>query len=366
MVWSALAHLFTVLLTLIGSRRHSDQEKDLEILILRHQLNLLVRKQKNPIQATRAEKLTLAVLVTTLKARTGQPVRQMVNLIRLFQPETVLKWHRELVRHKWTYTRQKKGGRPRIEPKVEDLIIRLARENSRWSYGKIQGELLKLGIKVPQSTIRNVLARKGIEPIPVRAGSVGWKHLMTHYKEQILACDFFTLETIGLQTLYVFFFIELGSRRVHLAGITDQPTPSWVTQQARQFTWILPEHQTPFRFLIRDRDSKYAETFDPVFQADGIDIIQTPFRAPNANAVAERWVRTVRAECLDHLLVFNRAHLRRVLTEYVGYYNARRPHQGLQQQAPLPYSAPHPAGTLCRRKVLGGLINDYSRAPHAA
>lgn len=366
MVWSALAHLFTVLLALIGSRRRSDQEKNLEILILQHQLNILVRKQKTPIKTTRAEKLTLAVLAATLKARTGPSARQRANLIRLFQPETVLRWHREVVRRKWTYRRQQQDGRPQIEPEMEALIVRLARENTRWGYGKIQGELRKLGFNVSKSTIRTVLDRKGIKPAPVRGRSVGWKHWMTHYKEQILACDFFTLETIGLQTLYVFFFVELGSRRVHLAGITDHPTASWVTQQARRFTWVWPDHETPFRFLIRDRDDKYAEPFDHVFQAEGIDILRTPFRAPNANAVAERWVRTVRAECLDHLLIFNRVHLRRVLNEFIAYYNNRRPHQGLQQQSPLPYSAPHPAGPVHRRLVLGGLINDYFRTPRAA
>ena len=366
MIWSALAHLFTVLLALIASRRRSDQDKDLEILILQHQLNLLARKQKKLIQATRAEKLTLAVLVAMLKAHTGQPAHQLANLIRLFQPETVLKWHRALVRRKWTYRRPNKGGRPCIDPDMEALIVRLARENRRWGYGKIEGELLKLGFKVPQATIRNVLHRKGIQPTPDRAGSVGWKHLMTHYKEQILACDFFTLETIGLHTLYIFFFIELGSRRVHLAGITAHPTQKWVTQQARQFTWILPDHKPLFRFLIRDRDTKYTETFDQVFQADGIDILRTPFKAPNANAVAERWVRTVREECLDHLLIFNAVHLRRVLNAFVAYYNTRRPHQGLQQQSPLPRSQPTPAGPVQHRKVLGGLINDYFRIPRAA
>ena len=265
MVWSALAHLFTLLLALMSSRRRSDQEKDLEILILQHQLNILARKQKTPIKATRAEKLTMAVLTATLKTRTRQPAHQLGNLIRLFQPETVLKWHRELVRRKWTYTRKNNGGRPRIEPEIEALIVQLATENSRWGYGKIQGELRKLDFRISKSTIRMVLDRTGLKPAPLRGSSVGWKHLMTHYKEPILACDFFTLEPIGLHILYVFFFIELGSRRVHLAGITAHPTAPWVTQQARQFTWVLQDQPTPFRFLIRDRDSKYAEAFDHVF-----------------------------------------------------------------------------------------------------
>jgi len=347
-------------------RRLSDQEKDLEILLLRHQLNLLVRKQKKPIQATRAEKLPLAVWAAIFKIRTGRTARAMADVIRLFQPETVFKWHRELVRRKWTYKSKNNGGRPRIDQAMEALMVRLARENSRWGYGKIKGELLKLGFNVSKSTIRAILNRTGIKPALVRAGSVSWKHLMTHYKEQILACDFFTLETIGLQTLYVFFFIELGSRRVHLAGITASPTQQWVAQQARQCTWNWPEQETPFRFLIRDRDRKFTPMFDTIFQSESIHIIQTPFRAPNANAVAERWVRTVREECLDHLLIFTQAHLRRVLNEFVDYYNSRRPHQGLNQRSPLPRSDPPTVGRVQCRKVLGGLINDYSCAPSNA
>ena len=160
---------------------------------------------------------------------------QLRDVVRIFQPETVLKWHRELVRCKWTQDHQNKGGRPKIDSELEALIVRLAEENPRWGYGKIEGELMKQGVKISQTTIRYVLNRNGIVPAPARFGSIGWRLLMKHYKEQIIACDFFTIETFWLKTLYVFFFIELVSLRVHLAGITANPNSAWVTQQARQF-----------------------------------------------------------------------------------------------------------------------------------
>ncbi len=177
----------------------------------------------------------------------------------------------------------------------------------------------------------------------------------------MLACDFFTIETVWLQTLYVLFFIELNTRRVYLAGCTRQPTSVWVTQQSRQFVWDLQSAPSPCRFLIHDRDSKFSASFDHVFMSEGIPIIRTPPQTPNANAYAERWVRTVREECLDHFLVLNERHLGRVLKDYLAYYNQARPHQGLQQQTPIPYPLGKPVGKIRHRAILGELIRDYYR-----
>ena len=185
---------------------------------------------------------------------------------------------------------------------------------------------------------------------------------MAHYKEQILACDFFTVDTLWLKRLYVLFFIELGTRQVHLAGITANPNANRVTQQARQVGWELAESKVDIRFLIRDRDSKFTQEFDTVFQSEGTQIIQTPFRAPNANAYAERWVRTVREECLDQILILNEPHLKSVLKTFDGYYNRQRPHQGLRQQSPIPRTPQNTSGKVRNRKVLGRIINDYYRS----
>ena len=185
---------------------------------------------------------------------------------------------------------------------------------------------------------------------------------MVHYKEQILAYDFFTVDTLWLKPLYVLFFIELGTRQVHLAGITTHPNAGWVTQQARQVVWKLAESKADIRFLIRDRDSKFTQEFDTVFQSEGTQIIQTPFRAPNANSYAECWARTVREECLDQILILNEPHLMSVLKTYDDYYNRQRPHQGIRQQSPIPRTPQNTSGKVRNRKVLGGIINDYYRS----
>ena len=334
----------------------------------------LQRKFNSPIIPKPVEKISLAVLTTRLKRITHRSANQLRDVIRIFQPETVLRWHRELVRRKWTYPHMNKGGRPSISKELQELIIRLAQENPRWGYGKIQGELVKLNFKVSQSTVRNILDRHDIQPAPVRNGSIGWRYLMTHYKDQILACDFFTIETIRLQTIYVLFFIELGTRRIHFAGCTEKPGAIWVTQQARQLIWDLDDSSQTFRFLIHDHDTKFSSLFDNVFISESINIIHTPFQSPKANSFAERWVRSVREECLDHILIkaspvspgINQNHLRRVLKEYVNYYNHHRPHQGINQQFPISGPMLNRNGPVRRRNILGGIIHDYHRQPFSS
>jgi transposase InsO family protein len=363
MGWFILAQLFSKLIALVSLGRLSEREKDLEILLLRQQISILLRNRDQPVRATQVEKLTLAVFTAKFKEITNRSAKELGEIIRLFQPETVLGWHRELVRRKWTFKHKGRGGRPRLSQEVEDLLVRLAKENPLWGYGKIQGELLKLGYTVAESAVRDVLKRHHIQPALTRNGSESWRHLMAHYKEQILACDFFTVDTLWLKRLYVLFFIELGTRQVHLAGITANPDAGWVTQQARQVMWELADSKATNRFLIHDRDSKFTKAFDTVFQSEGRHIIHTPFQTPNANAFAERWVRTVREECLDQLLILNEPHLRRVLKAYGDYYNRARPHQGIRQQSPIPRTQQNTSGIIQNRKVLGGIINDYYRSP---
>lgn len=284
MVWLALLHIFSTLLALVHIGRWSEKDKDLEIMILRHQLDVMTRLQAKPVKPNRAEQMTLAVLTKKLKQSTNRSTSQLRDVIRIIKPETVFRWHRELVRRKWTQEQKNKGGRPRISKDIESLIVRLAQENHRWGYAKIEGELFKLGNKISITTVRNVLDRNGIVPAPVRYGSIGWRTLMSHYKEQLLACDFFTVETIFLRTIYVLIFIELGTRRVHLAGVTSHPDGLWVAQQARQLIWELEETESDFRCLIRDNDKKYTKAFDNVFESSNIHIIPTPIKAPNSNA----------------------------------------------------------------------------------
>jgi transposase InsO family protein len=237
----------------------------------------------------------------------------------------------------------------------------MGKENPRWGCVRIKAELAKLGIRVSASAIRTLLRRHGLGPAPRRGGPT-WAEFLRSQARGILATDFFTVETIWLRTLYVSFFIELGTRRVHLAGVTAHPDSGWVTQTARNLAWDLPG-RGGFRYLIRDRDSKYTRSFDAVFAADGIQAILTPVRAPRANAFAERWVRTVRRECLDWTLVLGRRHLDRALRDYVAHYNAKRPHRGIDLRAPdSPPDPPAPVPGMLRVRrsdVLGGLIHEY-------
>ena len=229
-------------------------------------------------------------------------------------------------------------------------------------YRKLEGELGKLGYDIGRSTIRDVLKRRRVPPAPERGkhGS-GWRTFLAHYQDQIVACDFFTVETAWLKTLYVLFFIELGSRRVHLAGFTTSPTSAWVTQQARRLSWQIQEGTLPIHFLIHDRDTRFPEAFDTVFTSEDVKIIWTPIRAPNANAFAERWIRSVREECLDKIVILGERHLRRVLTAYIDYYNHARPHQGLGQQCPVALENAARDGPIERRDILGGVLHDYYR-----
>ena len=279
----------------------------------------------------------------------------------LCKPDTVLQWHRELVRRKWTFRRRNPGGRPAIPIEIGERILRLARENPRWGHRRIQGELGKLGHAVSASAVRAVLRRHRVPPAPQRRRATTWRDFIRQHKVQLLACDFFTVETLFLQTLHVLFFIEVGTRRVHLAGCTARPTAAWVTQQARQRTWILQEADAPPRFLIHDRDAKFPPAFEAVFATEGVQRVRTPYRTPVANAYAERWVRSAREECLDHLLIVNEGHLRHVLAGYVAHDNRARPHRGLGQQTPIPAAPSAACGPVRCRDVLGGLIHEYER-----
>jgi putative transposase len=244
-------------------------------------------------------------------------------------------------------------------------ILRLAAENPAWGYRRIQGELAGLGLAVAPSTVWAILRKNGVEPAPRRA-SLSWSEFLRRQAAGIIACDFFTVETIRLRRLYVLFFIELDSRHVHLAGVTAHPDGAWVVQQARNLLMTLSEQNMSPRYLIRDRDSKFSAVFDDVFRSAGIAIIRTPIGAPKAKAHAERWVGSVRRECLDWLLILGRKHLERVLRAYTTHYNEHRPHRALEQQPPLPKPRPirRQQGALGvrRRDRLGGLLHEYELA----
>ena len=268
------------------------------------------------------------------------------------------------MRRRWTYTHR--SGRPSIPAGTIEIVLRLAKENPTWGYRRIHGELATIGVRLAPSSVWTILRRHGIDPSPRRIGPT-WSEFLCSQASSMLACDFFTVDTVLLRRLYVLFFIELDTRRVYVSGITTNPTGAWVVQQARNLTMVLAERTRPVRFLIRDRDAKFTVSFDEVFRSERIRIIRTPVRAPRANAFAERFVGTIRRECLDRMLIFHSHQLEAVLAEYVDHYNRHRPHRSLDQSAPLTMShvpsTSFPDTTKLRRSDrLGGLIHEYKLA----
>jgi len=336
---------------LIRVHRMDAVAKDVEILVLRHQLAVLRRQVRRP--RLRWSDRALIALLSRLVPREHWSSF-------LVTPATILSWHRRLVRRRWTYPAQR-AGRPTLPAETVELVIRLARENPRWGYLRIVGELAKLGVSVSATSVRKVLRRHGLGPAPRRNGP-SWTEFLRAQASGILATDFFTVDTVWLGRLYVLFVIEVESRVVHFLGVTRCPVGRWVTQAARNFASDLDFDDRRFRFLLRDRDAKFARPFDEIFASKGIEIIKTPVRAPRANAYAERWVRTVRAECLDHLLVVSRRHLEHVLRSYVEHYNKARPHRGITLMTPIRRPLANGKGVIRRRDVLGGIIREYERA----
>jgi hypothetical protein len=243
-----------------------------------------------------------------------------------------------------------------------ELVVRLARENPSWGYQRITGELLKLGHGISATAVRSVLRRRRVPPAPRRVG-LAWPAFLRAHARGLLACDSLAVDTIRLQVLYALFFVEVQTRRVFIAGCTAHPTGEWVAQQARNVCWDLERAGARPTILLRDQDAKFVPAFDAVFAAQGVRVVRTPVRAPRANAYAERWVRTVREDCLDWLLIVDERHLEQVLGEYARHYNHARPHRSLGHRAPLPRGQPPgPIGGVVRRDRLGGLIHEYERA----
>jgi putative transposase len=328
---------------------------EVEIAVLRHQLAVLRRQVGRP-RYTPGDRMVLATLAKLLPRD-----RWKAFLVTL---STLLRWHRELIRRRWTYPAT--GRRRGLDPEVVELVLRLARDNARWGYLRIAGECRKLGVTVSATSVRTILRRHRLSPAP-RRGGPSWTQFLRTQASGVLACDFLTVETIGLTRLYVFFVVELERRRVHLAGVTAQPTGAWVTQSARNLLLDLDEHANRFRFLIRDRDAKFTAAFDTVFNAAGIEVMKIPPRAPKANAFAERWVSTLRTECPDWMLIWNRRQLENVLATYVTHYNTARPHRGINLDIPAAPSEPGQANLAQIRRVervdvLGGLVHEYRYA----
>ena len=337
-----------------------DRAKDAELLALRHE-NAVLRRHVGRVGYEPADRVWFAALA-------GLIPRTRWTEVFPVTPATLLAWHRKLAAKKYDTSRQRAPGRPPTVRSIARLVVRLAKENPRWGYRRIHGEMTKLGVTVAPSTVWEILRAAGIDPAPRRSGP-SWRQFMHAQAAGILAVDFFHVDTVLLKRLYVLVFIEHGTRRMHLGGVTASPAGEWTVQQARNLALTLGEGLGDIRFLIRDRGSNFPASFDAVFQAAGTRILRTAVRTPRMNAICERLVGTLRRELLDRVLILGEQHLHAVLTEYQAHYNTARPHQGIAQHVPDD-ERDGPRATVTdidtqqirRKSILNGLINEYTHA----
>lgn len=354
----AVTHAFAALRLL----RMTDREKDVEILALRHQLTVLQRQLGNQRPRLRPEdRALLAALLAPLSRMALRRLRLLVS------PDTVLRWHRDLLKHRHARASEhRRPGRPRTIASIRRLVVRLATENPSWGYRRIHGELVLLGIAIAASTVWEILKTEGIDPAPHRA-TVAWTTFLRSQAEAILAMDFIETVTLTGQRQYILAAIHHASRRVRVLGTTAHPTHAWVTQAVRNLLMDLEDtgHVPQVRFLIRDRDGKYPALIDEILSTAGIATMLTGVRIPRMNSITERWVKTLRTELLDRMLIWNQTHLRHALREYERHYNQHRTHRSLAAAAPL-RARPQPLEPdriehlpIRRRDHLGGVIHEY-------
>ena len=338
-----------------------DLAKDAELLVLRHE-NAVLRRNVGRVRYEPADRMWFAALARLL------PRRRWTDIFPV-TPATLLAWHRKLAAKRYDTSRRRKPGRPPTVPGITRLAVRLAQENPLWGYRRIHGELTKLGVTVAPSTVWEILRAAGIDPAPRRSDPT-WRQFLHAQAAGTVAVDFLHVDTVLLKRLYVLVFIEHGSRRMHLGGVTAHPTGEWTAQQARNLALSLDERFEDIKFLIRDRGSNFTRSFDAVFEATGARILRMSVQTPRMNATCERLVGTLRREILDRVLILGEQHLRAVLTEYQAHYNTGRPHQGIAQRVPEDDRIP-PRATVTtevdaqqirRKPVLSGLINEYMHA----
>ncbi|MGW7007027.1 integrase core domain-containing protein [Streptomyces sp. NPDC054933] len=341
----------------------SDREKDTEILALRHQITVLERQLGGArVKFGPEDRAFLAALLAPLPR---QILRQLRLLVR---PDTVLRWHRDLMKQRHARTcKPKRSGRPPTVRSIRALILRLVRENPSWGYRRVHGELATLGITIAASTVWEILQTEGIDPAPNRSATT-WADFLRSQADAPLACDFIETITLTGQRQYILAAIEHTTRRIRILGTTAHPTADWVAQAARNLVMDLEDAQATVRYLIRDRDAKFPALFDQILADAGIEAVLTGIRIPRMNAIMERWVQTCRHELLDRTLIWNEHHLRHVLHQFEQHHNTHRPHQAMNQAAPL-RAAPKPLdpGQITRLDIrrtdrLGGVIHEYRHA----
>jgi putative transposase len=349
--------LVTQLAASLRLSRRKEAWKTAEILILRHQLAVLQRRQPRRPKLNWADRALLATLLSVIAKARRHRLRLLVT------PDTILRWHRDIVRRRWA-TRSMRGrtGRPATRRNIKALVLRLARENTEWGYRRIHGELAGLGVAVAASTVWEILKASGVDPAPLRRTAPTWPQFLRSQAEAILACDFFSVDLLDGTQAYVLAVIEHATRRIRILGVTLHPDGEWTAQQARNLIMDLGDQADRVKFMIRDRGSNFTAAFDAILVGAGIRIVLCNVRTPRMNAIAERWIGGCRRELLDHALVWNQAHLRRILRAYEIHHNQHRPHRSLHGAAPLK-PLPQPVDLdqyhVRRHTSVGGTINEY-------
>jgi len=346
--------LYRFLTSMARLAARSGRSKDLEIIVLRHQLAVLGRNEARPV-ITNDDRSLLGAIAQALPRprRTGW----------LVTPDTLLRWHRRRVAAHWTQP-HRPPGRPSTAASLRQLVIEIATNNPTWGYRRIHGELLGLGHRVGASTIWRILKVHDIDPAPQRS-TVTWTQFLR--SQAAVACDFATVDTVTLRRYYLLFFIDVTSREVFFAGTTPNPTGPWTTQAARNLFLRHSDRLASAKALVRDRGSQFIDSFDEVFRTEGFKILKTPARTPVANAFAERWIGSLRRELLDRTIIWNQHQLERLIVDYMQHYNEHRPHRSLHQRAPLADEngagdiPPSPIQVAITTRC-DGLINEYQNA----
>jgi transposase InsO family protein len=360
LAYLGITNAFALLRRLPGGNR----DKDIEILSLRHQLAVLQRQLGG--RHARFEPVDRVWLAALLHPLPRPTLRRLRLLVR---PDTILKWHRDLIaRRHAARSRPRRRGRPRTLRSIRTLVLRLARENGSWGYRRVHGELLTLGIHVAPSTVWEILHRAGFDSAPDRAAT-SWTDFLRSQADALLAVDFIETVTLTGARMYILTVIEHASRRIRVLGVTAHPTAAWVSQAARNLVMDLDDAGCKAKFLIRDRDGKYPAMFDAILADAGIAVVLSGVQMPRMNAIIERWVRTCRRELLDRTLIWNQRHLLHALREYERFYNLHRPHQGIENVRPL-RPLPEPITeryqltrlNIHRHDRLGGVLHEYEHA----
>jgi transposase InsO family protein len=351
-----------LLLLILAGWINRHQQKVIEYLQVENQV-LKEKLGKRRILLTDDQRRRLAVKGKLLGRRARQEITTIVT------PDTILRWHRELVARKWDYSeRRQKVGRPPVSHKIVELLLRMARENPTWGYHRIQGALANLGYRISDSTVANILREHGIEPAPERKRHATWHALLKAHWDVLAAIDFTTIEIWtkgGLVTFYLLFVLELATRRVQLAGCTSHPTEAWMLQVGRNLTDPLDGFLRHKRYLLMDRDSKLCEAFRHMVEQVGTRCIRLPPRLPNLSAHLERFIRSIKEECLDRMILFGDRSLRNAIQQFVSHYHAERNHQGLDNRIIEPGADVRcTTGDIACRERLGGMLRYYYR--HAA